>query len=143
MIISKKKFFTSVSSVISYFAPGIKVFSKKKKFFTSISSLISLFCSKIKKKGLHFDFISDFPLLLPKSRCSLKKKTFSPRIDLVFPTPDFIIISKKVCSKTRLYVLFSRGPEATALFASPNIHHCWQEIFIPVTSPDCCINELY
>ena len=32
-------------------------------------------CSlKKKKKGLHFDFISDFPIFLPKSRCSLKKK---------------------------------------------------------------------
>ena len=27
-----------------------------------------------KKKGLHFDFISDFPIFLPKSGCSLKKK---------------------------------------------------------------------
>ena len=27
-----------------------------------------------KKKGLHFDFISDFPISLPKSGCSLKKK---------------------------------------------------------------------
>ena len=32
-------------------------------------------CSlKKKKKGLHFDFISDFPIFLPKSRCSPKKK---------------------------------------------------------------------
>ena len=32
-------------------------------------------CSlKKKKKGLHFDFISDFPIFLPKSRRSLKKK---------------------------------------------------------------------
>ena len=35
--------------------------------------------SKKKKKGLHFDFISDFPIFLPKSRCSLKKKkVFTP-----------------------------------------------------------------
>ena len=27
--------------------------------------------SKKKKKGLHFDFISDFPISLPKSVCSL------------------------------------------------------------------------
>ena len=29
---------------------------------------------KKKKKGLHFDFISAFPIFLPKSRSSLKKK---------------------------------------------------------------------
>ena len=27
-----------------------------------------------KKKSLNFDFISDLPILFPKSRCSLKKK---------------------------------------------------------------------
>ena len=37
-----------------YFSPKIRMFSKK--------------------KGLHFDFISDFPIFLPKSGCSLKKK---------------------------------------------------------------------
>ena len=31
-------------------------------------------CSLKKKKGLYFDFISDFPIFLPKSRCSPKKK---------------------------------------------------------------------
>ena len=35
-----------------------------------------------KKKGLHFDFISDFSIFLPKSGCSLKKKRFSLRIVL-------------------------------------------------------------
>ena len=30
-------------------------------------------CS-LKKKGLQFNFISDFPISLPKSGCSLKKK---------------------------------------------------------------------
>ena len=36
-------------------------------------------CS-LKKKGLHFNFISDFPLFLPKSRCSPKKKKSSLQI---------------------------------------------------------------
>ena len=31
-------------------------------------------CSLKKKKGLHFNFTSNFPIFLPKSRCSLKKK---------------------------------------------------------------------
>ena len=32
-------------------------------------------CSlKKKKKGLHFNFTSNFPIFLPKSRCSPKKK---------------------------------------------------------------------
>ena len=62
---------------------------------------------------------------------SKRKKRSSPQIDLVFPTfrPDFIITSKNICSEMKLYVLFSRGapkkkgaPEATASFASPNIH---------------------
>ena len=30
--------------------------------------------SSKKRKGLHFDFISDFPIFLRKSGCSLKKK---------------------------------------------------------------------
>ena len=33
-----------------------------------------MFSKKKKKKGLHFDFISDFPISLPKSGCFLKKK---------------------------------------------------------------------
>ena len=67
------------------FLPKSKCSLKKKKVFPSISSLISLFFSQNqgvlpkKKKGLHFDFISDFLIFLPKSRRSLKKKkVFTP-----------------------------------------------------------------
>ena len=39
--------------------------------------LRKLGCSlKKKKKGLHFDFISNFSIFFPKLRCSLKKKGF-------------------------------------------------------------------
>ena len=48
---SLKKVFTSISSLD--FPPKIRMFSKKK------------------KKSLHFDFISDFPISIPKSGCSL------------------------------------------------------------------------
>ena len=36
--------------------------------------LRKLGCSLKKKKGLHFDFISNFSIFFPKLRCSLKKK---------------------------------------------------------------------
>ena len=36
-----------------------------------------------KKKGLHFDFISDFPIFLPKSGCSLKKKKKGLHFDFI------------------------------------------------------------
>ena len=56
----KKKKRSSLRFQLSfpYFSPKIKVFSIKK---------------KKKKKGFHFDFISDFPIFLPKSKYSLKK----------------------------------------------------------------------
>ena len=49
-------------------SPKVKVFSKKK-VFTSISSLISLFCFRnqgvLKKKGLHLELISLFSNFCP------------------------------------------------------------------------------
>ena len=39
------------------------------------------------KKGLNFDFISDFPILFPKSRCSLKKKSL--HLESIFLFPNF------------------------------------------------------
>ena len=86
--------------------------------------LWNLWCP-LKKKGLHFDFASDFPIFLPKSGCSLKKKGLHSDRSL----------NKHLQRIQKLYVLFSRGvpkieedpkkrgPEATASFASPNIHH--------------------
>ena len=50
-----------------YFPPKIRMFSKKKK---GSSLQFHLWCS-LKKKDLHFDFISDFPISIPKSGCSL------------------------------------------------------------------------
>ena len=45
----------------------VAISQKKKKIFTSISSPNSLFCLEIeaisKKKGLHFDFVSEFAIL--------------------------------------------------------------------------------
>ena len=65
-----------------YFSPKIRVFSKKRK-----------------KKGLHFDFISDFPISLPKSGCSLKKKD-----------PQSESFSEETsATDSKLYVLFSMG----------------------------------
>ena len=61
-----------------------QMFSKKEKESVFYFFLPKSRCSP-QKKGLHFDFISNFPVLPPKSQCSLKKKS-SPRIDFVFPT---------------------------------------------------------
>ena len=56
----------------------------KKKVFSSVSSLTSVFSSQTRgvlyKKGLQFDLIPGFPILFPKSRCSLKKKVFTSKI---------------------------------------------------------------
>ena len=67
----------------------------------------------------------------PKSTVFSKKKRSLPRIDLVFLTfrPDFIIISKKHLQQNESVCgIFEggapkKGAEATASFASPNIHH--------------------
>ena len=51
-----------------------------------------------KKKSLRLNLISDFPILLPKSRSFLKKKEgFHLKSISIFPTfrPNFIITSKK------------------------------------------------
>ena len=67
VVISKKK--NSISSPNSLFCPEIVAISKKKKVFTSISSPNSLFCPEIeaislkKKRGLRFDFVSEFAIL--------------------------------------------------------------------------------
>ena len=66
-------------------------------------------CSpKKKKKGLHFDFISDFPIFLPKSGCSLKKKKRSSlRFHLRFPyfSPKIRMFYKK--KKKNVFTLIS------------------------------------
>ena len=54
-----------------YFSPKIRMFSKKKSLHFDFISDFPIFlpksgCSLKKKKGLHFDFISDFPIFLPK-----------------------------------------------------------------------------
>ena len=115
--------------------------------------------SSKKKKGLHFDFISDLPIFLPKSRCSLKKKRSSLPFALSFSyfSPKIRVFSKKKKKKSLslrivLYtlnkhlqriktvcVIFEgdlkkRGAEATASFASPNIHH-WHHLSSSKWSP--------
>ena len=57
--------------------------------------------SKKKKKGLHFDFISDFPIFLPKSRRSLKKKKKGLHSESSSEQTS--------AANPKLYMLFSRG----------------------------------
>ena len=63
-----------------YVSPKIRMFSKKKKkglhfdFISDFTIFLPKSGCSLKKKGLHFDFISDFPIFLPKSGWSLKKK---------------------------------------------------------------------
>ena len=64
---------------------SISKYTFRSDVFTSISSPISLRFSQNqdvlqKKKGLHFDFIYDFPIFLPKSGLSLKKKKVRKRV---------------------------------------------------------------
>ena len=66
-----------------------------------------------KKKGLHFNFLCDFAIFLPKSYRSLKKKS-SLRFCLRFRcfSPEIIVISKKRSSLRfclRFLVFFSRN----------------------------------
>ena len=81
LMLSEKK--TRSGFGLAYFSPKTKVFSKKKK-----------------KKGLHFDFISDFPIFLPKSRCSIKKKRSSLRFHFWFP---YFIPKIKGFSKKKVF----------------------------------------
>ena len=98
---------------------------------------------KKKKKGLHLNFTSNFPIFLPKSRCSLKKKkkvftSISSLISLFFFQNQGILQKKKkglhsessteriqncICCFRGGTLKIEGGPEATASFASPNIHH--------------------
>ena len=106
-----------------------------------------LMLSEKKKRsdlGLH--------IFLPKSRCSLKKKKkrSSLRFYLWFPyfSPKIKVFSKKkkrsslrivlwtnICSESKtICAVFEGGPEATASFASPNIHYCrWTNVFQKVS----------
>ena len=73
--------------------------SKKKKSFDLGSHFfIQNSWSPLKKKSFHFDFICDFPIFLPKSRCfpKKKKKKSSPEISLRLPDfcPEIIVTSK-------------------------------------------------
>ena len=73
-------------------------------------------------------------IFLPKSKCSLKKKkvftSISSLISLFF-FQNQGVLQKKVFTPNRplsesetVYAVFEGGSEATASFASPNIHHC-------------------
>ena len=86
----------------------------------------------LKKKGLHFDFVSDFSIFLSKSGCSLKKKVFTQNRSL-HSKETFAVDWNCMCYFWGGF-LKSRGlpkkgrPEETASFASPNIHHCYDTI---------------
>ena len=82
----RSKLYTVLDIQIAFILP-FSFYSKimviaKKKVFSSVSSLTSLFFSQNRgvllkkkiKKGVHFDSIPSFPILFPKSRCSLKKE---------------------------------------------------------------------
>ena len=83
-------------------------------------------CSlKKKKKGLHFNFTSNFPIFLPKSRCSpkkKKKKVFTPNRPLSESKTVYAVFEGGAL-KIEGGPPKKGGPEATASFASPNIHH--------------------
>ena len=58
---------------------GCSLKKRKKGLHFDFISNFSIFFAKLgsplkKKKGLHVDFISNFPIFLPKLGCSLKKK---------------------------------------------------------------------
>ena len=59
-----------------------------------------------KKKGLHFDFISDFSIFLPKSGCSLKKKKRSSLRIVLCTLNKHLQRIETVCA------IFEGGPEA-------------------------------
>ena len=98
-------------------------------------------------------------IFLPKSKCSLKKKkrvftSISPLISLFFFQNQGVLQKKKkkkvfapnrpLSESKTVYAVFEGGPpkkggpEATASFASPNIHHCVGGFFAPP-----CILLLY
>ena len=90
------------------FLPKSKCSLKKKKglHFNFISNfpifLPKSRCSPKKKEGLHFDFISDFPIFLPKSRRSLKKKKRSSLRTVLWAN---------ICSESKtVYAVFEGGP---------------------------------
>ena len=66
----------------------------------------------ISKKKVQFNLISNFPILLPKPRCSLKKRSHLESIS-IFPTfrPDFIITSNKHLQQIEtVCIIFEGGP---------------------------------
>ena len=72
---------------------------KKKRFDFGLHIFLRNSWCPLKKKGLHFDFISDFLNFLPKPGCSLKKKGLNPES-----------FSKQTsAADSKLYVLFWRG----------------------------------
>ena len=73
-------------------------------------------CS-LKKKGLHFSFISDFPIFHPKSRCSLKKKKKGLHFDFIFDFPIFLPKSRYSLKKKKVFTSIS---SLISLFFSQN-----------------------
>ena len=92
------------------------VFSKKKGLHFNLISDFPIFLPKSRcslKKSLRFNLISDFPILLPKSMCSLKKKGLHLELISIFPSfrPDFIRTHKKRLQRIEtVCAIFEGGP---------------------------------
>ena len=57
------------------------VYSKGRQRFLSSVPSCEIQCQNIRLRAMsYFDFISDFPIFLPKSGCSLKKKKVRKRV---------------------------------------------------------------
>ena len=73
--------------------------------FAGLNRLKTLICFKIKvfskkkKKGLHLKSISEIPIFVPKSRCSLKKKkkvfTWNRSLKFLFSSQNHSVLQKK------------------------------------------------
>ena len=78
VLLKKKRSSLPFALKFRNFRPRIRMFSKKKnkKVFISISSQISRFLCSL-KKNIHFHLLSNFPIFVRESGCSLKKKVLS------------------------------------------------------------------
>ena len=105
----------------SYFHPKIKAFSKKKKkkVFTWNRSMKFLFSSQ--NQGLHLESISEIPIFIPKSRCSLKKKNAAAcdRQDLCKIVPR----ARSWTTLTYIMTIPQRPHRPHDQFATPYIDH--------------------
>ena len=76
-------------------------------------------CS-LKKKSLHFNFISNFPIFIPKSRCSLKKKK-GLHFDFISDFPIFLPKSRRSLKKKKKGLHSESSSEQTSA-ANPKLY---------------------